>query len=121
VLGVAFHHVIGLLVRCAHLDAQTPTVPARTRVLTQEFLLPLYVVFTSTALLGSAWLFVSVLFGHSTYPHWTAWISPFITGGGALLVRRLVPPGVAGVLGPAGHNLSMIVFLLCSVLQAVPN
>ena len=117
VLGAAFHHVVGVLVRSAHADAETPDVPARTHLLAQEFLRPLYVVFTSTALLGSLWLFCSLLFGRSGYPSWMAWLSPFITAGAALLGRRFATGPVAGVLAPAGHNLAMLVFLLCSTLQ----
>ena len=117
VLGAAFHHVVGVLVRSAHADAETPTVPARTSLLAQEFLRPLYLVFTSTALLGSGWLFLSLLLGRTAYPPWMAWLSPFVTGGAALLGRRFAPAPVAGVLGPAGHNLAVLVFLICSTLQ----
>ncbi len=94
VLGAAFHHVVGVLVRSAHADAETPDVPARTHLLAQEFLRPLY-----------------------GYPSWMAWLSPFITAGAALLGRRFATGPVAGVLAPAGHNLAMLVFLLCSTLQ----
>src|SRR5882762_9971043 len=86
-------------------------------LLAQEFLRPLYLVFTSTALLGSGWLFLSLLLGRTAYPPWMAWLSPFVTGGAALLGRRFAPAPVAGVLGPAGHNLAVLVFLICSTLQ----
>jgi uncharacterized membrane protein YkgB len=110
VLGAAFHHGVALLVSAAQQDT---TTAAR---LGAQFLRPLLMVFTVSAMLGAILLFLVLLMRRTAYPAWMAWLSPVVTVALSTLLQRLDPSRFAGVLVPAGHNLAMLVFLTCSTI-----
>jgi hypothetical protein len=115
VIGAGFHAAIPFYlaaIQAAHAqDASASpllTLMARVFVPLQRTLL----LFVAAA---SVWLFVSLLSGKSLYPRWTAAVSPLVLVCLSRAIIRVSPPAVAGVLIPAGNNLSMLVFIACSL------
>jgi hypothetical protein len=115
IIGAGFHAAIPFFV--AAIQA-SPEADARERPPLSTMwavFRPLQAALFVAVAASSVWLLISLLWGQSHYPRWTAALSPMVTGTVFRTVMRISPPSVVGVLFPAANNLSMLVFLVVSM------
>jgi hypothetical protein len=119
VVGAGFHAAIPFYIAAiqeAHAEnaSASPTLALMARVFVPlQRALFLFVGTSSLCLLAA------ILSGKSLYPRWMVFVSPLVLGLLFRALMRLSHPRIVGVLFPAANNLSMMVFLACS-LVALP-
>jgi len=114
VLGAVFHHAVGMTMASARQEGLGGVADIITADLVASFLQPLGVAFLIVVVVGSGWLFVTLLLTRIAYPRWMAFLSPLVLVLAFRAVILVGSPAVVGALVPAGPNLAMLLFFIAS-------
>ncbi len=116
VIGAAFHAAIPFyVVAIQDAHAREPSASPSLALMARIFVALQRSLFLFVAA-SCIYLLVSVLSGKTLYPRWMASVSPLVSVALFRALIRISPPAVVGVLIPAGNNLSMLVFVFCSLV-----
>ena len=115
IVGAGFHAVVPLYVVAIQETRATDANAAPLVSRMSKVFVPLQRGLFALVRLSSLWLMVTRLAGHSAYPRWMAAVSPLTCIVVFRVVMRVAPPAVVGVLFPAGNNLALMIFLICSL------
>jgi hypothetical protein len=120
IVGAAFHAAIGPVMLALRDTPEFARTASTTLVAMRRIFDVLRRVLWITIFASSVAIFAVILTGKTTFPRWTAAVSPLPVVILFRLATRVAPPAIAGALVPAGGNLATLMFLLVA-LAVLPH